>query len=105
MQIKEYEALSLKECLQRVRDDMGPEAVILETRKFRKGGVMGVGAKDAVCIVAATGITVQNDLPGEAKRSAAPRPRSDANGGKRPAAKAPDHEEATRSPGGGERSR
>ena len=70
MQIKEFEALSLKECLQRVRDDMGPEAVILETRKFRKGGVMGMGAKEAVCIVAATGITVQNDLPAAPKRDA-----------------------------------
>jgi flagellar biosynthesis protein FlhF len=63
MQIKEYEAFTLKECLQQVRSDLGPEAVILETRKFRKGGLLGWGARDAVCIVAATGITVQNDLP------------------------------------------
>ena len=55
MQIKEFEAYTLKECLQQVRNELGPEAVILETRKFRKGGVMGWGAKDAVCIVAATG--------------------------------------------------
>ena len=83
MQIKEFEALSLKECLQRVRDDMGPEAVILETRKFRKGGVMGMGAKEAVCIVAATGITVQNDLPAAPKRAAAPpRPQNDTGNGK-----------------------
>ena len=91
MQIKEFEALSLKECLQRVRDDMGPEAVILETRKFRKGGVMGMGAKEAVCIVAATGITVQNDLPGKAKDSAAaPRPQAESGNGKRAAAKEPE---------------
>jgi flagellar biosynthesis protein FlhF len=63
MQIKEYEAYTLKECLQQVRNDLGPDAVILETRKFRKGGLMGMGAKDAVCIVAATGITVHNDPP------------------------------------------
>ncbi len=62
MQIKEYEALTLKECLQQVRNDLGPEAVILETRKFRKGGLLGWGAREAICIVAATGITVQNDL-------------------------------------------
>jgi len=61
MQIKEFEALTLKECLQRVRDDMGPDAVILETRKFRKGGLMGVGAHDAIAIVAATGIVVESD--------------------------------------------
>lgn len=70
MQIKEYEAYTLKECLQQVRDDLGPEAVILETRKTRKGGVLGMGAREAVCIVAATGISVKGDVPA--------RPRSDA---------------------------
>lgn len=63
MQIKEYEAYNLKDCLQQVRNDLGADAVILETRKFRKGGLLGWGAKDAVRIVAAVGITVQNDLP------------------------------------------
>src|SRR5579872_5744321 len=61
MQIKEFEALTLKECLQQVRSEMGPDAVILETRKFRRGGVMGIGAHDAVAIVAAIGITVDAD--------------------------------------------
>ncbi len=63
MQIKEFEGFTLKECLQQVRTELGPDAVILETRKFRKGGILGIGARDAVCIVAAIGITVQNDLP------------------------------------------
>ena len=62
MQIKEYEAYTLKECLQQVRDDLGPEAVILETRKIRKGGMLGLGQREAVCIVAATGISVKDDL-------------------------------------------
>ena len=70
MQIKEYEAYTLKECLQQVRDDLGPEAVILETRKIRKGGVLGMGAKDAVCIVAAIGISVKEDIA--ARRSQSP---------------------------------
>ncbi len=63
MQIKEFEGFTLKECLQQVRTELGPDAVILETRKFRKGGILGLGAKDVVCIVAAIGITVQSDLP------------------------------------------
>lgn len=63
MKIKEFEALNLKDCLTQVRQELGPEAVILETRKFRKGGIMGWGAKDAVRIVAATGVSVQ-DPPG-----------------------------------------
>ncbi len=62
MQIKEYEAFTLKECLQQVRADLGPEAVILETRKIRKGGVLGLGARDAVCLVAAIGINVKDDV-------------------------------------------
>ena len=82
MQIKEYEAYTLKECLQQVRDDLGPEAVILETRKIRKGGVMGLGARDAVCIVAATGIAVKEDVAqarrgngGQPNPATPPRPR------------------------------
>ena len=63
MQIKEFEGFTLKECLQQVRTELGSDAVILETRKFRKGGILGIGARDAVCIVAAIGITVQSDLP------------------------------------------
>lgn len=58
MKIKEYEAHTLKEGLLQVRQDMGPDAVILETRKFRKGGIFGVGSRDAVRIVAAIGISV-----------------------------------------------
>lgn len=71
MQIKEYEAFTLKECLQQVRADLGPEAVILETRKIRKGGVLGLGARDAVCLVAAIGINVKDDVV-SARRAAAP---------------------------------
>jgi flagellar biosynthesis protein FlhF len=61
MKIKEFEALTLKDCLNRVRQELGPEAVILETRKCRKGGVMGLGTHEAVRIVAATGITVNDE--------------------------------------------
>lgn len=62
MQVKEFEANSLRECLQQVRNALGPEAVILETRRRRRGGVLGMGARDAVCILAAVGITVQSEL-------------------------------------------
>ena len=58
MKIKEYEAFTLKDGLLQVRQELGPDAVILETQSVRKGGLLGVGARDAVRIVAATGITV-----------------------------------------------
>jgi flagellar biosynthesis protein FlhF len=66
VKIKEFEALTLKDCLSQVRQELGPEAVILETRKLRKGGILGWGARDAVRIVAGTGITVN----GSARRPA-----------------------------------
>jgi flagellar biosynthesis protein FlhF len=58
MKIKEYEAASLKECLHQVREDMGPEAVILETRKARKKIFLGLRSQEVVRIVAAVGISV-----------------------------------------------
>jgi flagellar biosynthesis protein FlhF len=80
MQIKEFEGVTLKECLEQVRESMGPDAVILETRKLRKGGVMGMGAHDAIAVVAATGITVQSD-----HADLIARPPSAAGGDPRPA--------------------
>ncbi len=77
MQIKEYEAYTLKECLQQVRDDLGPEAVILETKKTRKGGVLGMGAREAVCIVAAIGISVKEDMSPRRSQASAPHSRSE----------------------------
>lgn len=56
MLIREYEASSLKECLTQIRNELGPEAIILDTRKARKGGVLGIGARDMVRVVAATGL-------------------------------------------------
>ncbi len=79
MLIKEYEAENLKECLQKVRDGLGPDAVILETRKVRKGGMLGLGSRELVCVVAATGITVKSDnmaapLPSQLSAAAKPAP-------------------------------
>ncbi len=62
MKIKEYEAQTLKECLNQVRQEMGPEAVILETKKKRVGGFLGFGSKERIQITAALGISV-NEPP------------------------------------------
>src|SRR5947209_2500073 len=77
MQIKEFEATDLKQCLHLVRGELSPDAVILETRKLRKGGILGWGARDAVCVVAATGITV-NESPGGRRTAADAAPRGQA---------------------------
>jgi len=74
LKIKEFEALTLKDCLSQVRQDLGPEAVILETRKLRKGGILGWGGRDAVRIIAGTGIAVEDgDRRQAARRTAASR--------------------------------
>ncbi len=62
MQIREYEALSVKECLLKVKEELGPEAIILETRHFKRRGLMGIGATDAVKVVAATGVAVTDGV-------------------------------------------
>ena len=53
MTVREFEGATLKECLNRVRADLGPEAVILQSQKVKRGGLMGWRAQDVVRIVAA----------------------------------------------------
>jgi len=42
MQIKTYRAESVHEALQLVRYDLGPDAVVLNTREVRTGGLLGL---------------------------------------------------------------
>ena len=42
----------MAEALEKVKKELGPQAVILHTRTLRKGGVMGVGARTIVEITA-----------------------------------------------------
>ncbi|MGC8668583.1 MAG: flagellar biosynthesis protein FlhF [Chthonomonadales bacterium] len=88
MKIKEFEGATLRECLNRIREDLGPEAVILETQKLKKGGMMGLGGRDAVRIIAATGIV----LAGEERGHEANHPAS--AGAQRPAGDLPRRENA-----------
>lgn len=52
MSLKTYQARSMSEALQRVKDDLGRDAVILNTRSFKRGGVLGWGAQRMVEITA-----------------------------------------------------
>jgi flagellar biosynthesis protein FlhF len=54
MKVKRYEAPTLQEALQHVKRDLGSEAVILQTRKFNRGGVFGLLGKSMVEVLAAT---------------------------------------------------
>lgn len=48
----------MNQALDTVKRELGPEAVILHTRQFKRGGVLGVGAKTVVEVTAATDINV-----------------------------------------------
>ncbi len=45
MNLRTYQALSLNEALSRIRSDLGENAVILHSRTFRRGGLMGLGGQ------------------------------------------------------------
>ena len=38
MQIKVFKASTMKEAMQQVKDELGRDAVILHTKKYREGG-------------------------------------------------------------------
>jgi flagellar biosynthesis protein FlhF len=45
MGVKTYQAYSMAESLAAAKRDLGPDAVILETRTFKRGGLLGVGRR------------------------------------------------------------
>lgn len=53
MKVKVFTAANMQEAIAQVKNDLGRDAVILHTRKFRKGGVMGLFAKESVEVTAA----------------------------------------------------
>ncbi len=61
MRIRRFEAPSVQEALQQVRQELGPEAVILYTKKLRRGGFLGFGGMDVAEITA--GVDDAPDTP------------------------------------------
>lgn len=62
MRIKRYEASTIQEALQKVKKDLGPEAVILYTKTFRKGGVLGLFGKPMAEITAGVELNLMDDV-------------------------------------------
>lgn len=52
MNLKTYRARSMAECLTEVKKDLGGNAVILRTRSYKVGGMMGLGGRPMVEITA-----------------------------------------------------
>src|SRR5271163_4414253 len=51
MQVKKFEAPTLQEALDNVKRELGPEAIILQTKKYKKG--FGLMSKPSVEVTAA----------------------------------------------------
>ena len=70
MRIKRYEAPTIQEALVKVKKDLGPEAVILYTKTFRKGGVLGFFGTPMAEITAGIDLNLMDDM---AKKKASAR--------------------------------
>ncbi|MCK8816512.1 flagellar biosynthesis protein FlhF [Natroniella sulfidigena] len=54
MKIKKYRGENMKEVVAKVKSDLGSDAVILNTRKFKTGGIFGLFAKEMVEVLASS---------------------------------------------------
>ena len=53
MKIKKYEVTDMKEALRMIKEDLGPDAVILSTRKVMKSNNFGLFARPVLEVTAA----------------------------------------------------
>ncbi|WP_196603350.1 flagellar biosynthesis protein FlhF [Pectinatus haikarae] len=53
MQIKVFKERTAKDAMDKVRSELGPDAVILHTKKYTTGGILGYGGKKMVEVTAA----------------------------------------------------
>ncbi len=70
MTLKTYQGATMAEALAAVKRDLGRDAVILQTRTFRQGGIFGLGGREVVEITASGDVNVvhrpvQRDLQRE----------------------------------------
>ncbi|MHB1392450.1 MAG: flagellar biosynthesis protein FlhF [Clostridia bacterium] len=68
MKVKRYVGETAQEALQKVKSDLGRDAIILNTRKIRKKGLMGFFAKPLIEVVA----TIDSDISSGARQNKAP---------------------------------
>ncbi len=65
MKLRTYQGNSMAEALEKVKEDLGRDAVILHTRSVQRGGLWGVGARTIVEITASSDL---RDLPADERR-------------------------------------
>lgn len=86
MNLKTYQARSMAEALQRVKAELGRDAVILHTRSFKSGGVLGLCARNVVEITASRAHDVAELFPPASGPSTSGGPNAAAVGPKPPVA-------------------
>ncbi|MEM7576083.1 MAG: flagellar biosynthesis protein FlhF [Planctomycetota bacterium] len=74
MSLKTFSAMSMPEALALVRRDLGSDAVILHTRSYKRGGVLGLGAKTVIEITAMSGTELAKRRQPTRKKPVAPNP-------------------------------
>ena len=53
MRIKVFQAATMKDAMAQVKEELGDDAVILHTKKIKRGGILGYGAKEIFEVTAA----------------------------------------------------
>ncbi|MEE9211336.1 MAG: flagellar biosynthesis protein FlhF [Phycisphaeraceae bacterium] len=71
MNLKTYKGRTMAEVLAQVKNDLGVNAVILHTRTYRQGGLLGLGARPVVEVSAADGRQIGHKRRRVVSRSAA----------------------------------
>lgn len=73
MQVKRYRASSMQEALEKVREELGDDAVILRTEKIQNPSLLDLMKNETVEVVAATESDMQSMVPSAAKPKSSPR--------------------------------
>lgn len=64
MQVKKYRAATTREALEQIKQDLGEDAFVLETRRVKSGGFLGLGAQMQIEISAANpALNVKAEVP------------------------------------------
>ncbi|MFD2613021.1 flagellar biosynthesis protein FlhF [Paenibacillus gansuensis] len=71
MRVKKYIVDTMPEAMQKIRAELGKDAVILNTKEVRVGGVLGMFAKKKIEVIAATDAAAEEPARPKAKPSAA----------------------------------
>ena len=68
MRIKKFEGETLQEALSKVKRDFGPDAVILYTKKYKKGGIFGIFGKEVAEVTAGIDINIDKSKENKAQQ-------------------------------------